>query len=55
LEARAIPSVGLIILYRQEVLGESLAEMAAQSGLSENALRLRRRRAIERIRKELAA
>ena len=55
LEARAIPSAGLIILYRQEVLGESLAEMAAKSGLSENALRLRRRRAIERIRKELAA
>ena len=55
LEARSIPSAGLIILYRQEVLGESLAEMAAQSGLSENALRLRRRRAVERIRKELAA
>ena len=55
LEARAVPSAGLVILYRQEVLGESLAEMAAQSGLSENALRLRRRRAIERIRKELAA
>jgi hypothetical protein len=55
LEARATPSAGLVILYRQEVLGESLAEMAAQSGLSENALRLRRRRAIERIRKELAA
>ena len=55
LEARAVPSAGLIILYRQEVLGESLAEMAAQSGLSENALRLRRRRAIKRIRKELAA
>jgi hypothetical protein len=55
LEARTIPSAGLIILYRQEVLGESLADMAAESGLSENALRLRRRRAIERIRKELAA
>jgi hypothetical protein len=55
LEARAIPSAGLIILYRQEVLGESLADMAAESGLSENALRLRRRRAIGRIRKELAA
>jgi hypothetical protein len=41
LEARSIPSAGLIILYRQEVLGESLADMAAQSDLSENALRLR--------------
>jgi hypothetical protein len=55
LEARTIPSAGLIILYRQEVLGDSLADMAAEYGLSENALRLRRRRAIERIRKELAA
>ena len=55
LEARTIPSAGLVILYRQEVLGESLADMAAESGLSENALRLRRRRAIERIRRELAA
>ena len=55
LEARSIPSAGLIILYRQEVLGESLADMAAESGLTQNALRLRRRRAIERIRKELAA
>lgn len=55
LEARTIPSVGLVILYRHEVLGESLADMAAECGLSENALRLRRRRAIERIRRELAA
>ena len=55
LEARAIPSAGLVILYRQEVLGESLAEIAAETGLSENALYLRRYRAVARLRKELAA
>ena len=55
LEARPIPSAGLIILYRQEVLGESLADIAAECGLSENALCLRRRRAIKRLREQLAA
>ena len=34
---------------------ERFAEIAAECGLSENALRLRRRRAVERIRRELAA
>lgn len=55
LEARAIPSAGLVILYRQEVLGESLSEIAQETGLSENALCLRRYRAVVRLRKELAA
>ena len=55
LEARSTPSAGLVILYRQVVLGESLAEIAAESGLSENALYLRRYRAVARLRKELAA
>jgi hypothetical protein len=55
LEARATPSAGLVILYRQEVLGESLSEIAAESGLSENALCLRRYRAVQRLRRELAA
>jgi len=55
LEARATPSVGLIILFRQEVLGESLAEIAAECGLSENAVSLRRFRAVRRLRRELAA
>jgi hypothetical protein len=55
LEARATPSAGLVILYRQEVLGESLSEIAAESGLSENALYLRRYRAVQRLRREFAA
>jgi len=55
LEARATPSAGLVILYRQEVLGESLSDIAAESGLSENALCLRRHRAVQRLRRELAA
>lgn len=55
LEMKQNPSPGLVILYRQEVLGDSIQEMAAECGLTENALRLRRRRAIQRIRRELDA
>lgn len=55
LEMNRNPSPGLVVLYRQEVLGDSIEEMAAECGLTENALRLRRRRAIERIRRELDA
>jgi DNA-directed RNA polymerase specialized sigma24 family protein len=55
LEMKQNPSTGLVVLYRQEVLGDSIEEMAAECGLTENALRLRRRRAIERIRRELDA
>ena len=55
LEMKGNPSPGLVVLYRQEVLGDSIAEMAAECGLTENALRLRRRRAIKRIRRELDA
>ena len=54
LEARVTPSAGLVILYRQEVLGESLAEIAAECGLSENAVTLRRFRAVRRLRRALA-
>lgn len=55
LEMSRNPSAGMVVLYRQEVLGDSLAEIAAECGLSENALRLRRRRAVTRIRQALAA
>ena len=55
LEARATPSAGLVILYRQEVLGESLSDIASETGLSEVALYMRRYRAVVRLRKELAA
>jgi len=55
LEMKQNPSTGLVVLYRQEVLGDSIEEMATECGLTENALRLRRRRAIERIRRELDA
>ena len=55
LEMRRNPSAGLVVLYRQEVLGDSLAEIAAETGLSENALRLRRRRVVARLRDEWAA
>lgn len=55
LDIKRNPSPGLVALYRQEVLGDSIEEMAAECGLTENALRLRRRRAIKRIRRELDA
>ena len=55
LEMKRNPSSGLVVLYRKEVLGDSIEEMATESGLTENALRLRRRRAIQRIRQELDA
>src|SRR5260370_23783045 len=55
LEMSRNPSAGLVVLYRQEVLGDSLAEIASESGLSETALRSRRRRAVERVRRALAA
>jgi DNA-directed RNA polymerase specialized sigma24 family protein len=55
LETRAKPSAGLVILYREEVLGDSLVELAQETGLSEDALRQRRNRAIERIKRDLAA
>src|SRR2546427_9961079 len=52
LEARAIPSAGVVILYRQEGLGESLAEVGAQSGPFEKGPPVWRRPANEPIRKE---
>src|SRR5437870_496620 len=55
LEMKKNSSAGLVVLYREEVLGDSLAEIAAESGLSEEALRSRRRRAVERIRAVLIA
>jgi hypothetical protein len=55
LEMKRNPSAGLVVLYREEVLGDSLVEIAAESGLSDEALRSRRRRAVERIRRELTA
>lgn len=55
LEMKLKPSPGLVVLYRQEVFGDSMAEMAAECGLTENALRLRRRRVIKRMRRELDA
>ncbi len=55
LEMQRNPYAGLIILYREEVLGDSLAEIAAESGLSDEALRSRRRRAVKRIREALVA
>ncbi len=55
LKMKENPSAGLMVLYREEVLGDSLVEIAAECGLSETALRLRRLRAVRRIRRELAA
>src|SRR5260370_1738706 len=47
LEMSRNPSAGMVRLYRQEVLGDSLWALAAELCLSENAFRLRRRRTVE--------
>jgi len=44
-----------ILLYRNRVLGEPLAGIAEQLGTTEEALQMRRLRAEERIRRQLAA
>jgi hypothetical protein len=55
IETREKPSAGLVILYREEVLGDSLVELSQETGLTEDALRQRRNRAIERIKRDLVA
>ena len=44
-----------ILLLRNRVFGEPLAEIAEQLGMAESVLRMRRVRAEDRIRRQLAA
>ncbi len=54
-QAGRLPGKGLALLYRQEVVGESLEELAAEVGISVGAFRKRRDRAVAAFRRRLAA
>ena len=53
-QAGRLPAKGLVMLYRQEVVGESLEELAEELGISVGALRKRRDRAVAALRRRLA-
>ena len=55
IEAGRMPRKAVAILYRQEVLGESLAELAAEVGISADAMRMQRARSVAAIRRLLEA
>ncbi len=54
-QAGRLPAKGLVMLYRQEVLDESLEELAVEVGISVGALRKRRDRAVDAFRRRLSA
>lgn len=55
IEAGRMPRKAVAILYRQEVLGESLAELGAEAGISPDAIRMQRDRSLAAIRRLLEA
>ena len=55
IEAGRTPRKAAAILYREEVLGESLAELGADADLSPEAIRMQRDRGIAAIKSLLAA
>jgi hypothetical protein len=55
IEAGQTPRKAAAILYREEVLGESLAELGADAGLSPEAIRMQRDRSVAAIRRLLEA
>jgi len=55
IEAGRMPRKAVAILYRQEVLGESLAELGAEAGISPDAIRKQRDRSVAAIRRLLEA
>ena len=55
IEAGRLPRKAGAILYRQEVLGESLAELGAEAGISPDAIRKQRDRSLAAIRRLLEA
>jgi hypothetical protein len=50
-----ISGADIALLYRSEGLGETFVSLAAEAETTANALRLRRRRLISRIQRQLAA
>ena len=54
IEVSHVPSRALVLLYRQEFVGETLAELASEAGISVDALKKRRERAIRSLRRRLS-
>ena len=55
IEAGRLPRKAVAILFRQKVLGESMAELAAEAGISFDAMRMQRYRSVAAIRRLLEA
>ena len=55
IEAGRVPRKAVAILFRQEVLGESLAELGAEAGISADAMRMQRNRSLATTRRLLGA
>ena len=55
IEAGRVPRKAVEILFRQEVLGESLAELGAEAGISADAMRMQRNRSLATTRRLLGA
>ena len=55
IEAGQVPRKAVAILYRQAVLGESLAELADEAGISADTMRMQRDRSVAAIRQLLDA
>ena len=55
IEAGRVPRKAVAILFRQKVLGESMAELAAEAGISFDAMRMQRYRSVAAIRRLLEA
>ena len=55
IEAGRVPRKAVTILFRQEVLGESLAELGAEAGISADAMRMQRNRSLATTRRLLGA
>ncbi|MGH7489035.1 MAG: RNA polymerase sigma factor, partial [bacterium] len=53
-EVSRVPSRALVLLYRQEIVGETLVELARDAGISVDALKKRRERAIKTLRRRLS-
>jgi hypothetical protein len=55
LELMGISAADIALLYRTEGLGETFPSLAFEAQTTANALRLRRRRVLARIQRQLAA
>ena len=54
IEVSRVPASVLALIYRQKIVGETLAELAGEAGISLAALKMRRHRAVESLRRRLS-